>query len=162
MTGGGTSRDAPAGAEPAAPFAEPAVAVVEVAAGLIEEDGRLLIARRPAGSHLGGLWEFPGGKREAGESWAACLARELREELGIEVEVGAEVHRVRHRYPERVVEIRFYRCRRLAGEPRPLGAAAVAWVVAADLPRYPFPPADAELVRWLAAGTEDARAEGRA
>lgn len=132
---------------------EDGLPVVEVAAGLLEEDGRLLISQRPAGSHLGGLWEFPGGKREAGESWAACLARELREELGIEVEVGAEIGRVRHGYPDRTVEIRFFRCRRLAGEPRPLGVAAVAWVGAADLPRYPFPPADAELVRILAAGS---------
>ncbi len=127
-------------------------AVVEVAAGLLEEEGRLLVARRPPGVHLGGLWEFPGGKREAGESWEGCLARELREELGIEVEVGEEAYRVRHDYPDRTVEIRFFRCRRLAGEPRPLGAAAVAWVPAADLPRYSFPPADAEIVRVLAAG----------
>lgn len=126
-----------------------AAPVVEVAAALVEEGGRLLIARRPAGAHLAGLWEFPGGKREAGESWEGCLARELREELGIEVAVDGEVRRVRHDYPDRTVEIRFFRCRRLAGEPRPLAVAEIAWVAPGDLRLYPFPPADAELVRAL-------------
>ncbi|HWP34871.1 MAG TPA: (deoxy)nucleoside triphosphate pyrophosphohydrolase [Thermodesulfobacteriota bacterium] len=124
-------------------------ALVEVAAALLEEEGRLLIAQRPAGAHLAGVWEFPGGKREAGESWEACLARELREELGLEIEVGPEVRRVRHAYPDRTVEIRFFRCRRVGGDPRPLGAAAFAWVAPAELARYPFPPADAELVAEL-------------
>lgn len=123
--------------------------VVEVAAALIEEEGRLLIARRPPGVHLAGLWEFPGGKRDAGESWEECVARELREELGIEVAVGSEVRRVRHDYPDRTVEIRVFRCCRLAGEPQPLEVAEVAWVTPGDLYRYPFPPADAELVREL-------------
>lgn len=127
------------------------VSVVEVAAALVEEAGRLLIARRPAGVHLAGLWEFPGGKREAGESWEECLARELREELGIEVAVDGEVRRVRHDYPDRTIEIRFFRCRRLAGEPRPLKVAEIAWVAPSDLARYRFPPADAELVGELTA-----------
>ncbi len=125
--------------------------VVEVAAGILEEGGRLLITRRPAGVHLAGLWEFPGGKREAGETWEGCLARELREELGIEVVVDGEVRCVRYDYPDRAVEIRFFRCRRLAGEPQPLTVAEIAWVAPADLVRYSFPPADTELVEALAA-----------
>jgi 8-oxo-dGTP diphosphatase len=124
--------------------------VVEVAAALVERDGRILLARRPAGKHLAGLWEFPGGKREPGEGFEACLVRELREELGVEVEVGEEVRRVRHAYPDRVVEIRFFRCRLAAGEPRPLEAAEVAWVPRGELPRYAFPPADEEMVGELA------------
>lgn len=131
--------------DPAAP--------VEVAAALIEEDGRLLLAQRPDGKHLAGLWEFPGGKREPDETFEACLARELREELGIEVAVGEEAHRVRHAYADRTVEIRFFRCRRLAGDARPLEVAAVAWVRPADLAAYAFPPADAEVVEWLKATT---------
>jgi mutator protein MutT len=123
--------------------------LVEVAAALLERDGRILLTRRPDGTHLAGLWEFPGGKREAGETFEACLARELREEVGIEVEVTDEVRRVRHAYPGRAVEIRFFRCRLIGGEPRPLQVAAVAWVARTDLGRYAFPPADREVVEWL-------------
>jgi 8-oxo-dGTP diphosphatase len=123
--------------------------LVEVAAALIERGGRVLIARRPEGSHLAGLWEFPGGKREPGESFEACLAREVREELAAEVEVGEEVRRVRHAYPDRTVEIRFFRCQVVRGEPRAVQVAALAWVLPAELARYPFPPADAEIVGEL-------------
>jgi 8-oxo-dGTP diphosphatase len=123
--------------------------LVEVAAALIERDGRILIAKRPEGGHLAGLWEFPGGKREPGESFEACLAREVREELAAEVEVGEEVRRVRHAYPDRTVEIRFFRCQVVRGEPRAVQVAALAWVLPAELARYPFPPADAEIVGEL-------------
>ncbi len=121
-----------------------------MAAGLVARGGRLLVTQRPPGTHLAGFWEFPGGKREAGESFEACLARELREEVGIEVAVGEEARRVRHVYPERTVEVRFFRCRVVAGEARPLQVAALAWVAPADLGAYPFPPADEEVVAWLA------------
>src|SRR6185369_17353271 len=77
--------------------------LVEVSAGLVFRDGKLLITRRPAGAHLGGLWEFPGGKRESAETFEECLVRELREELGIEVEVGAMLESLTHVYPEKTV-----------------------------------------------------------
>jgi 8-oxo-dGTP diphosphatase len=123
-----------------------------VAAALLWRDGRLLLAQRPSGKHLAGLWEFPGGKREPEESFEACLVRELREEVGIAAAVGEEVGRVRHDYPDRSVEIRFFRCTLTAGEPRPLEVAAVAWASPADLRRYPVPPADEELVDSIVAG----------
>ncbi|HEX7127168.1 MAG TPA: (deoxy)nucleoside triphosphate pyrophosphohydrolase [Thermodesulfobacteriota bacterium] len=132
----------------------PTSRVIEVAAALLERDGCLLLAQRPAGTHLAGLWEFPGGKREAGETFEACLARELLEEVGAEVEVGDEARRVRYTYPDRTVEIRFFRCRLVGGEPRPLQVAAVAWVPRAELGRYPFPPADREVVEWLSGARE--------
>lgn len=123
---------------------------IEVSAALVFRGGRLLIAQRPAGSHLAGLWEFPGGKREPGETWEACLRRELREELGVDVAVGACFEEVIHAYPEKRVHLRFFRCRLVEGEPAPLGCAAVAWVGREDLEHYTFPPADAGLLSRLA------------
>ncbi|HZL43973.1 MAG TPA: (deoxy)nucleoside triphosphate pyrophosphohydrolase, partial [Verrucomicrobiae bacterium] len=95
--------------------------VIEVSAGLVFRDGKVLITRRPAGAHLAGLWEFPGGKRRAGESFEACLCRELREELGIEVRVERLVEKLTHQYPEKTVHLRFFRCAWQEHEPRPLG-----------------------------------------
>src|ERR1041385_284352 len=83
---------------------------VEVAAGLVFRNGKLLITQRHPEAHLGGLWEFPGGKREPDESFENCLARELREELGIEVEIGELVESVTHAYPEKTVRLKFFRC----------------------------------------------------
>src|SRR5688572_33120048 len=102
--------------------------VVEVAAGLIFRDGKLLITQRPADAHLGGLWEFPGGKREAGETLEQCLARELLEELAVKVSVGEIFESVTHAYPEKTVRLHFFVCKLVAGEPRPLGCAALKWV----------------------------------
>ncbi|MCX8089649.1 MAG: 8-oxo-dGTP diphosphatase MutT [Verrucomicrobiae bacterium] len=122
---------------------------IEVSAALIFRQGRLLITRRDAAAHLGGLWEFPGGKREPGESFEECLARELREELGVEVTVDEEVETVEHAYPERRVRIKFFRCRLIAGEPQPLGCAAIRWVRADELAQHAFPAADARLLERL-------------
>ncbi|HWD21163.1 MAG TPA: 8-oxo-dGTP diphosphatase MutT [Verrucomicrobiae bacterium] len=129
-------------------------APVEVAAGLLFRNGRLLIAQRPAGAHLAGLWEFPGGKRELGETYEKCLARELFEELGTEVEVGRLLEEVTHDYPERAVRLRFYRCRWVQHEPRPLHCQAVAWIGADQLSQYAFPAADARLLARLRAEWE--------
>ena len=121
---------------------------IEVAAGLVFRGGKLLISRRRAQDHLGGLWEFPGGKRERGETFEQCLRRELHEELGVNVEVGALLESITHDYPGKRVLLRFFRCRLAAGEPepRPLGCAAVAWVGRAELSDYEFPAADARLL----------------
>jgi len=125
---------------------------VEVAAALIQDAaGRYLIARRPPGAHLGGLWEFPGGKREPGESLEACLQRELREELGADFAVGERVDTVTWRYPDRWVTIHFFRCRPVAGRLEPRGCAALAWVEPDRLGDYEFPPADRALVERLRA-----------
>jgi mutator protein MutT len=123
--------------------------VIEVAAGLIFRDGKLLITQRPAGAHLGGLWEFPGGKREPEETFQQCLGRELREELGVEARVGRLFESVTHDYPEKTVCLRFFRCELAGGEPRPLGCAALRWIRKSELPDYEFPAADAQLVKRL-------------
>ena len=122
---------------------------VEVAAGLIFRDGKLLITQRHADAHLGGLWEFPGGKREPGESYEDCLARELREELGVEVRVGELVESLTHHYPGKSVHLRFFRCTLVAGEPKPLDCAAVKWVSAQELSGHDFPAADERLLGYL-------------
>lgn len=130
---------------------EPADArVVEVAAALIRDAaGRYLITRRTAGTHLAGLWEFPGGKREPGETLAECLRRELGEELGAEFEVGEKVETITWRYPEKVVVLHFYRCRWLRGQLEPREGQTHLWVEPGHLGDYEFPPADRSLIERL-------------
>ena len=129
---------------------------IEVAAGLVFRDGKLLLSRRRAQDHLGGLWEFPGGKRESGETFEQCLRRELQEELGVHVAVGALLESITHDYPGKRVLLCFFRCRLAAGEPepRPLGCAAVAWVGLAELSGYDFPAADARLLERVKTDAE--------
>src|SRR5688572_1321990 len=116
---------------------------IEVSAGLVFREGKLLITQRHADAHLGGLWEFPGGKRECDESFEACLARELREELGIEIAVRELVETIEHAYPEKRVLLKFFRCEWLANEPRPLDCPAFAWIAREALSDYEFPAANA-------------------
>ena len=124
--------------------------VIEVVAAVIERDGRILITRRPSGAHLGGLWEFPGGKPEPGETPEAALRREIEEELGASISVGEKIETVDWRYPDKHVRLDFFRCV-IHGEPRPLEGQEMAWVAPADLSRYDFPAADASLIDKLAA-----------
>lgn len=122
---------------------------VQVAAGLIVRAGRYLIARRRRDAHLGGLWEFPGGKREAGESLEDCLRRELREELGIEITEPVRFRVVSHRYPDKEVELHFFLCAVREGEARPLGCDDILWASPEEMPGYEFPPADRPLIEAL-------------
>jgi mutator protein MutT len=126
-----------------------ATKLVEVAAGLVFRDRRLLITQRFAGAHLGGKWEFPGGKREDGETFEACLVRELQEELGITVEVGPLLESLTHAYPEKTVHLEFFKCRLLENEPKAIGCPAFQWVTREQLRDFPFPDADARLIRLL-------------
>lgn len=118
---------------------------VEVVAAVIEREGRYLITRRLEGTHLAGLWEFPGGKLLPGEKPEDALRRELEEELGIQTVVGELIQTVDWTYPEKSVRLFFFRCA-LAGDPRPLEGQEMRWVAAADLPSYSFPEADATLI----------------
>jgi 8-oxo-dGTP diphosphatase len=122
--------------------------LVLVAAGaLIDPDGRLLLAERPAGKAMAGLWELPGGKVEAGESPEAALVRECREELGITVDTGdlAPLTFASHAYADFHLLMPVYLCRRWHGTIAGLEGQACAWVSADDLDRYPMPPADLPL-----------------
>ena len=126
-------------------------AIVIVAAAVIERDGRLLISRRLKGTHLAGLWEFPGGKCEPDETPPACLARELQEELGVSCIVGAELLVTEHPYADRTVRLHFYRTQ-IAGDPQPLIGQELRWIPRADLATLPFPDADRDLIALLTSG----------
>lgn len=127
------------------------MSVVEVAAGLVFREGKLLITQRYPEAHLGGLWEFPGGKRDPDESFEECLRRELLEELGIEVSVGRLIEAITHVYPEKTVHLRFFHCDWVAHEPQPLGCPAFQWITREQLGNYDFPAADARLLEKLRA-----------
>jgi len=127
--------------------------LVEVVAALIQDEkGRFLITQRRKDSHLAGLWEFPGGKREAGESLEEALRRELTEELSARFAVGERVETVRWEYPERTIVIHFYRCRLESGTIEPREDQAMAWVTPERLSDFDFPPADRDLITRLRAG----------
>ena len=129
-------------------------AEIEVAIGVLSEvrDGRasVLIARRRSDSVLGGFWEFPGGKREAGESLTQCLAREFREELGLEIAVTGTLEPIEHDYAHGRVRLVPFHCRRVSGEPRNLRVSEHRWVAPSQLADYQFPPANRDLLAHLA------------
>jgi len=125
--------------------------LVVVAAALVDADGRVLIAQRPKGKHLAKLWEFPGGKIDAGERPEDALIRELREELGIAVKAAclAPLTFASHAYDDFHLLMPLYVCRRWEGFVQPLEGQALKWVRAKDLRAYPMPPADAPLIPHL-------------
>ena len=122
-----------------------------VAAALADEEGRVLLQQRAAGRHMAGLWEFPGGKVEHGERPEAALCRELHEELGIEVDEAALTPAAfaSAELGERHLLLLLYLCRRWAGTPRPLDAAALRWARPEEMPALPMPPADEPLIPLL-------------
>src|SRR5215471_12178434 len=111
-----------------------------VAAALIEQGGRILLARRKADVPYPLLWEFPGGKVEPGEDPKDCVVREIREELGIEVAVAGIYDAVFHRYPERDVLVLVYRCRWLGGEVQDIEVTEHCWAAPADIPEFELLP----------------------
>jgi len=124
-----------------------------VAAALTDEDGRILVAQRPAGKEHAGQWEFPGGKVESGESPESALRRELQEELGVTIDLTAVEPLVFSSAPrgERHLLLLLYRCMAWEGEPRALDAAAVRWMLPEDMGALDMPPADRPFVSVLAA-----------
>jgi len=124
--------------------------IVHVVAGVIRDArGRILLARRTEGRDLSGLWEFPGGKVEPGEAPEAALARELREELGIEAAIGAPLIDVPQRYPHKRLRLDVRDIASWSGTPRGLDGQALAWVPPHKLVDYPMPPADRPVVAAL-------------
>ena len=122
---------------------------IVVTVAVVERDQEFLVTRRLRGTHLAGYWEFPGGKCHGGEGLEACLHREILEELGARLRVGEEIHAVSHEYPERIVELHFFRCD-LLDEPRPILGQEMRWVAREALATLDFPPADADLIAMLA------------
>lgn len=123
--------------------------VIEVAAGLIYRDGRYLIGRRKPGAHLAGFWEFPGGKKEAGESFTECLRRELFEELRIRIGCPIPYQIVRHEYSDTIVELHFFRCEIEQGDAVPVGCEEIRWVLPEEFQQFAFPPADHAVIESL-------------
>lgn len=129
-----------------------ALAVLTVAIGIILEGDRVLIARRRAGGHLGGLWEFPGGKVGLGEAPVQALRRELEEELGVSVRLEARWTPIRHRYGKRHLVLHPFVCSIIAGKPLPKSALTLRWVPRQRIGAYRFPGANRRLLRRLARG----------
>lgn len=121
---------------------------VIVVAAVIDRDDAFLLTLRPAGTHLADHWEFPGGKVHHSETHAEALRRELFEELDIVATVGELVHTVTHAYPEKTVELHFYRCQ-FAGEAKPMMGQGMRWVPRVELASLPFPEADRALIAQL-------------
>jgi 8-oxo-dGTP diphosphatase len=134
-----------------APERAPLRLLLVVAVALVDVDGRVLVSERPAGKQLAGLWEFPGGKVEAGERPEETLIRELAEELGIRVEEPclAPLTFASHAYPDFHLLMPLYVCRRWTGTPRSMEGQALKWVRPKALRDLAMPPADAPLIPFL-------------
>jgi 8-oxo-dGTP diphosphatase len=122
---------------------------IRVVGAMIEKDGRYLITQRPPTATLALMWEFPGGRVEVGETDEAALARELREEMGITVEVGERSVHVQHAYESYDIDFCVYRCRLVAGPIQHLRVHAHRWVLPSELDDYEFPPADEKSIAKL-------------
>lgn len=122
---------------------------VVVAAGIIFHEGKILITRRKKESHLGHYWEFPGGKKNEGEDLAACLVREVREEIGIGIKVGEEVLSASHQYSDRKVDLHFFFCEWKSGKIETIGCEEYLWIERDALDQFYFPPANTELIEKL-------------
>ena len=122
---------------------------IHVTAGLIFQNGSILIARRPQGYHLAGLWEFPGGKQEPDETLEECLEREIREELDIEVKADKLFVTVVHEYEKKIVSLHVFECTYLRGDPKGLDGQEVKWIMPSELREYKFPPPDQEVIELL-------------
>lgn len=121
----------------------------EVVAAAIYKNGRYLLGKRPPGGMLGGLWEFPGGKIENGETHEQALVREIHEEMGIGIEVGPHIATVHHAYSHYTVSLHLYRCTHTSGSPRTIYHSAVKWVPRSQFERYTFPTANHKLIEKM-------------
>jgi A/G-specific adenine glycosylase len=121
----------------------------DVTAAVIRSGEKILITQRPEKGLLGGLWEFPGGKKEPGESLEQCLKREIQEELNIEIKVGERFIQVRHAYTHFRITLHCFFCRKLKGRILPLGVTDFRWVFPEELERFPFPRADQKVIEYL-------------
>lgn len=133
---------------------------IEVSAGVIQRNGKIYIQQRPRHGLMGGLWEFPGGKREKGESPEDCLRREVREELGVNVAVGGKLTTVRHGYTQFRVTLHVYRCRLTRGRIQAQSCEQWKWVEPRQLEHFPFPAANAKIVELLAGAGRSKRLRG--
>ena len=117
----------------------------DVTAAVLFQGKKILLAKRPSKGLLGGLWEFPGGKVEKGESLEACLAREIREELGAEIHVGEPLGIFKHAYTHFKITLHAFYCNMISGEPMPLQAAELAWVLPKEMGNFPMGKVDRQI-----------------
>jgi mutator protein MutT len=122
---------------------------IRVTAAVIEQSGKLFIAKRMQGGPAGGLWELPGGKIEEGETGPVCLARELREELGIEAVIGDFISTSDYDYGDRRIRLEVYRVNSFTGTPQKRDHSEISWVSVASLHQYRFAPADIPVIQFL-------------
>jgi A/G-specific adenine glycosylase len=135
------------------PHAKPVRKTVDVACGIIRRaDGRILIAQRPETGLLPNLWEFPGGKREGREALVVTCQREIKEELGIDVEVGLRRMVIAHGYSHYAVRLHVFECRYRMGRPRAIGCQQFRWVKAAELGKLAFPAANKRIIAEIVTG----------
>lgn len=113
------------------------------------QQGKILIDRRKTQGEMGGLWEFPGGKIEVGETIEECIKREIKEELGIEIIVGNHVVTISHRYEKFIVTLYVHDCQHLSGEPQALECDEILWVKSSELNQYQFPQANTQIIDIL-------------
>ena len=113
------------------------------------QTGQILIDRRKIGGTMGGLWEFPGGKIEPGETVAACIAREIQEELAIEITVGEQLISIEHTYPTFHLTLTVHHCQHISGVPQPIESEEIRWVNISDLGNYQFPAANIAIINAL-------------
>lgn len=121
--------------------------MLEVTAAVIQQNGKILICQRPVNKNCGLLWEFPGGKIEAGETGEQCVIRECQEELGITLSVERKLTDITHKYPGRAVHLHFYLCNIIAGTPEKKEHNAIAWITPDEVDQYEFCPADKKMLQ---------------
>ena len=119
---------------------------LEVTAAVIRQNGKILICQRPADKNCGLLWEFPGGKIEAGENGEQCIVRECQEELGITLNVEHELTDITYEYPDRIVHLHFFLCNIAEGVPEKKEHNEIAWITADEIEQYEFCPADQKMI----------------
>lgn len=124
---------------------------LEVTAAIIRQEDKILICQRPANKNCGLLWEFPGGKIEAGETGEQCIVRECQEELGITLHVECELTDITYEYPDRIVHLRFYLCSIAAGIPEKKEHNALKWITPNEIDQYDFCPADKKMIKTISA-----------
>lgn len=122
---------------------------IVVTAAIIRENGKILITKRPEGTHLEGMWEFPGGKREEEETLEQCIEREIKEELGIEVRPEKLLLTVTHEYKTKIVDLHIFECSIVKGTPAPMEGQGMKWARPGELSSYTFPPPDIKIIEFL-------------
>ena len=122
---------------------------ITVTAAIIWQNGKILITKRPEGTHLEGLWEFPGGKKEESETLEECIVREIKEELGIKVRPEKRLLTVNHEYKTKIVDLHIFECTLVNGLPVPMEGQDMKWVRPHDMAGYSFPPPDIEVIEFI-------------